>query len=497
MKSRKRSFAALNRRTCTGTFKCRTTAIALRGGRIRTENNMKKTISIILAALLLCLTAGCAKVGPSGSVQTAAPETTSPASSAPEHRGEVTPEPTASPETTPKPDPEAAEALRIAAEHGLADEDLHGEYGLFRRFSETVEGNSGLGRYKRLVYRIFPVAAAHTEYLDRDYFLERLSELSFMDHELDPGTAGRYFSESNTIQISTDFGESDESQLPAIVFHELMHFLDYSMKDETPSMYLLDGERLTGEELLALPLEDQIRSVIVWDAAPIREGGAELYTAKYFAGSVRSYFNVCSFLTGLELIYGTEKLDELFFSRQSDALFAELFLGAGYTADEYYDAVASLSWLTNPTVNPLPYHYVHAEDILIDLYEHELGDGWQTNENFLYVLKYLNGIAWPGCEDTRHAEFLSGIQFDTWEEYDAFAAKLYSGLTEAPEIRYTPPSPVIIDGRYLLTAYASWTDAETQKQIRGTITAEYDFREERAAGYKLTDMDAILEECFG
>ena len=68
-------------------------------------------------------------------------------------------------------------------------------------------------------------------------------------------------------------------------------------------------------------------------------------------------------------------VDELLFSRHSDALWAELFLDAGYTADEYYDAAASLNWLTNPMENFRPNNYIMPEDILIDLYENKLGSG--------------------------------------------------------------------------------------------------------------------------
>ncbi len=407
-----------------------------------------------------------------------------------------TAEPTPEPAPTPTPDPVRAEAERTAAEHGLGIEELRGEYALFLDFAEAVGSSLGIGGYEKLVYRIFPVIADNKEHIDTEYLFSRLPYLSFEVRELDPGTAGQYQAGPNTIFINTDIGESDDNQYPSIIFHELMHFIDFSASPEEGALYLLDGERLSADEFLALPLDDQIRAVIVYETAPVKEGCAELYTAKYFAGAVRSYFDVCSFMTGIECVYGSDALAELFFSRDSDALFAELLLDAGFTQDRYYDAMASLNRLAYHT-DYKPKNYMPPEDILIELYEHKLGGGWKTDERFLYVLKALNGVAWSGYEESVHADFLKDIDFSTRQQYESFIASVYADLPSAPELRYEPPAPVIRGGRFTLAAFASWHDPEAREEISGVIAAEYDFGAEKPIGYELIDMDAVLKEYLG
>lgn len=438
--------------------------------------------------MLLSLCAGCAH----NNVPAETPEPTAgPTEAVTEEEQTPSPSPTAEP--TPTADPVIAEALRIAEQHGLTEEELYGEYDFFILFADTVDGNEGLGKYRELVYRIFPVVADNIDYIEKDYFITRLSWLSFSEAELDPGLAGQFVFVPNSIVISTDLGESDESQYPSIIFHELMHFVDFSASRDEIKMYLLDGELLTGSQFLALPLDDQIRAIIVYGSEPISEGCAELFTAKYFAGAIRAYFDSCYFVTGLEYIYGSEKLCELFFSRHSDALFAQLFIDAGYSEDEYQTAAASLNWLTSPNVYK-PQDYMRAEDILIDLYEHELGDGWKTDKKFHYILKSLSDIAWSGYEDSEHADFLAGIAFNTWEQYYDFAAKLYAGLPIEPDPRYLPPAPTIIGGRFMLAAFAEWRDPDTRELIHGTVGVEYDFENEKPIGWEIIDMDAALDE---
>ena len=449
---------------------------------------MKKAISALMIIILLLLAAGCAKkTGDQGGASVPAKKETPAPSAGP------TPVPTAE----PTPDPVKAEAVRIAGEHGLSEDELYGEYGLFIGFSEAVESAPDMGGYKEFVYRIFPVIADNTEYIDTEHLFKRLASLRFEEFEIRPGIAGQYRYEPNVVIINPDRGESDDSQIPSIVFHELMHFVDFSVGGGARPLYLLDGERLTADEFLALPPEDQIKAVVLYEAEPVKEGGAELFTAKYFAGAVRSYFGVSRFLTGLECIYGEETLKELFFSGETDALFAELLFDAGYTEDEYYTAAASLNWLTDPTANYLPKDYIMPEDILIDLYEHKLGGGWKTDERFLYVLKAINGVAWSGYEASEHADFLEGIEFGTFREYEEFESSVYADLPFKPEVRYLPPAPVIHGGRFTLAAFAEWTDPDSSKLIHGTIIAEYDFETGRPVGYEITDMDGLLKEYFG
>lgn len=303
-------------------------------------------------------------------------------------------------------EPTICETLLTAEKHGLSEEDLRGEYELFLRFSGTVEDNPGLGEYRELVYRIFPVIADHKEYLDPEFFFGRLASLSFMGSELEAGFWGKYRHEHNEILILNDVEDEDRWQLTAVVFHELMQFVYSSLSGAESTQYLLDGRRLYGDEYLNLPMEDRLRALILYNTDAVTEDGAEFYTAKYFSDGVRSYFGACSVLTGIEYIYGTEKLDELFFGTDTNAVIAELMLEAGYSEDRYYDATASLNWIATPRTSFMPDNFITPEDILIDLYEHELGSGWKQDERFLYVLKSLSDVAWQDYERSEYSDFL-------------------------------------------------------------------------------------------
>ena len=401
--------------------------------------------------------------------------------------------------TSPEPtdNPVAAEALRIAEEHGLSEQDLHSEYDLFIRFTENVEANSDLGRYKEFMYRIFPVVAAASAYMDYDYFFNRLSELSFTDGDIESVFAGMYTNVENRVYISSESDPEFSYHVPETVFHELMHFVDFNVDNNTPAMYLHNGKRLQPYELDGMSPEEMDELVLCLDYEFIAEGGAEYFTAKYFSGATRAYFIPSQFMAGFEYIYGEEKLNELFFSRDSGVVIAEVFLDAGYTKEKFYAATETLNYLTSPDNHDVPSDYVAPEDILIDLYEYKLGDGWQTDEGFLYILKAMNGVTGTDFERSEHADFLRGIEFNSWEQYDAFAEKLYSDFPEKPQLDFLPPVHVIRDGRLMLGAFAQWTDADTQKTVRGTLTVSYDFSTEKLVSCEKTNMDEIVNRYFG
>ncbi|MCR4707470.1 MAG: hypothetical protein K5746_05920 [Clostridiales bacterium] len=412
---------------------------------------------------------------------------------------EPTESPTPVPIDTPAPtkEPTTARAIALAEEHGLTEEALHGEYGLFLRFSETVEGNPALGKYKEFMYLIFPVVADASPYMDPDHFFSKLAGLSFSECVLEPGIAGMYTSSENRVDINTEIDPYDSYHFPEVVFHELMHFVDFNVNNEYPAIYVLNGRRLNTFELEELPEEEREQAVACYEPDVVTEGGAEYFTAKYFAGAERAYFIPSQFLAGVEYIFGEEKIKELFFSRDSGVVLAELFLSAGYPKEKFYNANQTLSFLTNSADHGEPSVYIAPQDMLIDLYESKLGGGWQTDEGFLYILKAMNGICGEEYRHSEHAEFLRGVEFRTWAQYDAFTEKLFGGLPFLPDLRYLPPTPFVRGGRLMLGAFAEWIDPETQEQVRGTLNLDYDFGSETLLGYETIDFDALTSYYFG
>ncbi|MBP5159947.1 MAG: hypothetical protein ILP10_06565, partial [Lachnospiraceae bacterium] len=396
------------------------------------------------------------------------------------------------PSTVPDPpeftwDTDVQEVFELGALHGLSKEDIRSEYNLFKAFSEKIEGNDGLKKYKDIVYRIFPVIAENRAYIDCDLLLERLGDLQFNECELEVGEHGIYHDPECVIDISTNNDENTLFKVPATVFHELMHFVDFSAGKKAGSAFLLEGKPISLEEFLNLSSTDMQKAIPCYNADYIVEGGAELFTAKYFSGAINSYPDIAQFLTGIEHIYGTERLSELFLSPMSDALIAKMFYDAGYSQEEFEAVHDTLNRLTYPEMYDEPAEYVSLADMLIDLYEAELGDGWKTDDYFLYILKAINSIGGEDYKSSKRADFLKDVMFKTWEEHDEFVNKLYSGFPSMPELTIMPPTPVIRDGRKTIGEYAIWKD-EDGKEIRGSISAEYDFVTGKPTGYETIDM---------
>ena len=168
---------------------------------------------------------------------TSVPEPTGDITSAPESTENIT----SAPELTE--DPVKAEALKIAELHGISESDIRGEYALLVRFSETVEKNKKLGDYSEFLYRIFPVVAKNRDLLDEDRFFYRLGALSIGVASLDADRRGQYY--GNEIELSESMLLNEPEKQYHTLFHELMHFLDYSFNGEVVPVSLLDGRHLT------------------------------------------------------------------------------------------------------------------------------------------------------------------------------------------------------------------------------------------------------------
>ncbi len=277
------------------------------------------------------------------------------------------------------------------------------------------------------------------------------------------------------------------------LFHELMHFLDYSFNGEVVPVSLLEGRHLTPGDAAMLPTEDYLNILNCKETNFVTEGGAELMTAKYFSGAPDAYSECVVFLTGIEYIIGGYFFDELFLRWDSDALFYELFEEAGYSYEKYNLGAATLNNISRPMIFSAPENPVAPEDMLIDLYEARIGDGWREDAYFLYILKTLGGIDLGPRERSERADILKTIEF-TWDSYTSFEERLLDGIVEKPELFRKPPFPFIRDGRPLIGVWAFLTDPDTGLRYPGTITFDYDFEAEKLNSYDVIDLSKFLSD---
>ena len=431
------------------------------------------TALLLLLCLLTGLLSGCAKRSPEPMTQatettTEAPETTT---------GELPETTTEAPETTteaPETTTEAPETTTEAPEEAL-----------YARFSEVLEANDKLGDYREFVYNIFPVIADNMEYLDEEYFFSALAKLSISVADLDDSKNGEFWFGSKELYLNeTMLQEKPYIALHAL-FHELMHFVDYSINGDPEPVYLLDGKHLHLQEAYALSPQDYSRAIFCEDAQVVTEGGAELFAAKYYGGAPNAYFPSVTFLTGLEYILGEDYINALFLRWDSDGLLEELFLEMGYTQEEYQRVAGWLNSLTRGDLYSIPENPVSLEDVLIDVYEYKLGDGWREDAGFLYILKCLNGIALDDWKNSKHADFLETIEFKSFPQYEAFQGKLFSEAKEVQDLDVLPPTPFMRDGKLLLGAFATLKDPQTGEEYHGTVTFDYDFETETLRSYEI------------
>ena len=62
------------------------------------------------------------------------------------------------------------EALKLAQELGVKEDELHGQYGLFLKYVDCIDQNTELGTLKDYVLHLFPVVADHLKPEDESYF---------------------------------------------------------------------------------------------------------------------------------------------------------------------------------------------------------------------------------------------------------------------------------------------------------------------------------------
>ena len=390
-------------------------------------------------------------------------------------------------------------AVKLAEQHGLAEDDLDGQYALFLKYSETIEGNSELGDYREYVYRIFPVVADNVEYLDEEYFFNMLSTLNIRVTEIDEQFAALY-EETNEILISERCFQDLNWQLSYVVFHELMHFLDASINGLKDSPVILNGEHLRYSEFEALPVE-QIDGAIYCDYLYVMlEGGAEYYQTKYFSGAPSAYKSIIDFMAGIEYIMGEDYLNRLFFSWDTDAIFKELLLDAGYSETKYRLRIELLDRITRT------YKYEDEEekeftysvcDILIELYEHYKDGDWKEDKAFLAILRNLNGIGIKNCKNSKYADFLSTIVLQNEEQFNKYKKAFVKGIPEKPKFESDYPRMFMRDGKLYQGVIADLTDPQTGEKYKASIIYEWDYENDERISYEIKRLDPMVDYQLG
>lgn len=388
-------------------------------------------------------------------------------------------------------DPNRARAVKLAGQHGLTEEDLNGQYTLFLKFSNTIEGNSGLGDYREYVYRIFPKVAKRVDYLQEGYFFYMLSTLRIQVADIDKTYAGLY-DLTNVILISEYYLKEREWCLPYVIFHELMHFLDWSINGLRDFAYVSDKEHFRSREYWSQPEEKRFEADYCERTDFLTEAGAEYFATKYYTGASISYTDGVVFLAGIEYIMGEEYLEQLFFSWDTDAIFKELFFGTSYMGSKYMTGLELLDYITRV------YRYEEereftfsACDILIDLYGCYKDGDWKEDKQFLAILRNLLGIDQKKWKNSKYADFIETIVFQSEAQFKKYKKAHVKGIPEKPKFDPDYPRIFMRDGKIYEGVLADFTDPVTGEKYTASITYEWDYENDELIGYEINRMKPI------
>ncbi|MBO4748556.1 MAG: hypothetical protein J5607_10960 [Clostridiales bacterium] len=368
------------------------------------------------------------------------------------------------------------DALTRAQELGVKEEELHGEYALFLRYTDCLDQNPNLGTLKDYVLHLFPVVADHLEPDDESFFFQNLSSLRAEIGETSTPSAGEFYAGDNLVLIN-DKGDTSESGINyTVMYHELMHFIDFSISAGDRSYVYYTGTRFAH----AADLTDQEwEKCVPAETDFITEGGADYYTGKYYRKTMVGYDTPASFLSGIEWIYGEETVDRLFFSADSTMEFIRLLEDAGISDQKILDSLFTFnheaySW------HVLPDHPVRMEDVLVDLYESRKGSGWKEDKVFMQILNEIHACT---VEDYPFAhEELKELLLDypAMEKMSADVLNRIDQRTPQELVRFF--KLILLDGKAYLAADL-FTSYEFDRNEAISLIVEYDFEKGEVLSY--------------
>ena len=248
---------------------------------------------------------------------------------------------------------------------------------LFNKYAYIVENNNNLLEYKKQVMDMFSVVIDNKEYLNELTLLKKLKDLN-IEHvqDLGAGIAGTYSDSFGDIKIRLK--ERSNNTL----YHELMHFIDYSFNSNNLGTYIYDcnGKYLVGKSY------NTTCDIVSIDTNFIVEAGAEVYSGKYFTKEVMAYQPAPTILEALEYICGSDEVREWYFN--NDIYFKMLWFDIGYSKEKVDKIIEALTSQTQVIRNGDD-NILLIVDSLIDLYKYRNGNEFLKDNKFKYIIRSI------------------------------------------------------------------------------------------------------------
>ena len=366
---------------------------------------------------------------------------------------------------------------KVIKDYHLEDikEKIYKDKDFYKKYSYLVENNSGVSKYKEYMYKLLKEVVDVKENIDENKFLTGIKDLKFKyDRKIrDNNSLGEYNDGETTISIVDKNSDNDD-----VVMHELTHFLDARINDPSiEKVYLCDNQ-------LSLEYKNGCKEYDVPVSNIAIEGGAELYKGKYYTNTARVYQLPVSFLTGIEYIYGSDFLKELFFSPNTNYNLLKLFMDNGYTYEEYNDINNAFSYVVYPLRYDKNDYYEKNNifDPLIKFYSNKNKDkNWINDKNFISIFAMNDDI-----EKTKYIDYLGNLEevnlkLTTLMDESSAILKLKN---DKKILSFYYPVPILLNNELYFTHNISYKDNLIRNYY---FNVKYDFNSNKIADYKLIE----------
>ncbi len=370
-------------------------------------------------------------------------------------------------ETEPLSDDEAKpRAQEIAKTVGLSEEELRGKYSLFLRYADAVAGNPDLLDFDCYMYKLFPIVADHLKNENESYFLRKVNSLSFeILRSEDADLWGGYSPDPNRIQISASAYDPSPAELKATgVYHELMHFLDSNIDGMTSVAAATSYDPMEGEN-------EETLEAVYWV-----EGGSELFYSRYLshAPETGAYIVGEQFLVALEYIFGSDMVEEYFFSHETDPLFIGLLWENGFSDEEIVKLYNVMQKMGDRSEITDPENYMDPQEALIRLYINKIGPDYEKDAAFCRILATMEDDLLKDIPSS-YREFTNTLKRFSGSEEKAFLKRIREekGYSSEGMSFLLPPSPAFVDGELKLTGL--FYVKEDGKTVPRSAVMDFDF----------------------
>ncbi len=249
---------------------------------------------------------------------------------------------------------------------------------LFLKYAYIVENNDKISEFRKYVMDMFRVVINNTEYLDEYELLCGLYRLKIEVGETNESTNGLSYNSEARIVIA----EVDEE----IIYHELIHFIDRYISSNYDDVYWCSDKYVYKSDVDDISkcqlVEKGLNDFMV-------EAGAELESCKYFELVPNGYVDATRLYSLMEYIMGSDEMDKMFYSGNTDNEMMMLVLNSGYSYDEYLELDKSLDHLSDAYYDEdTSSDYIKVFDFLFKLYK-DKGNDFRTDNAFKFMLANL------------------------------------------------------------------------------------------------------------